>query len=351
MTLPPPATTLTNPYFPRYTRDADWDYVARLSEDANAAGLQVIGSGDVLSWPDYRARRAQCPAMAGIMLARGALIKPWLFTEVGQEGGGSEVEAWWWGVEAIGDGKSPVPPTPPTQHATRLRSRSAGTGIFPLANVWTCWPPFARMAWGTGARTHGAWRLPAASCWSGSVLPGATCPWGCWRCGLVWAVDRWGGWRVGEGVTQAHLLAEQARPAFPTPTRPPARPPQPPVHPSYFSTPARTPTIHSILVACQPAHAKPPFPHALPPANPTSALPAPARPPHLTPPLTHQPLHRSRPSAWGGARRRWPGGPTWRRCLRHQTRQTGLGSASACWARRRPALCSRPNTSPTRTRT
>ena len=307
LTLPPPATTLTNPYFPRYTRDADWDYVARLSEDANAAGLQVIGSGDVLSWADYRARRAQCPAMAGIMLARGALIKPWLFTEVGQEGGGSEVEAWWWGVEAIEDGKSPVPPTPPTQHAIRLRSRSAGTGIFPLANVWTCWPPFARMAWGTGARTHGAWRLPAASCWSGSVLPGATCPWGCWRCGLVWAVDRWGGWRVGEGVTQAHLLAEQARPAFPTPTRPPARPPnRPSIHP-IFPRPPEPPPYIPFLSPASPPTPNPPF--LMPSRPPTPLLHCPRPPAHPTSPhpsptnlcTGHAPAHGVAPAADGRA--------------------------------------------------
>lgn len=62
----------------RYSRSADWDAVARLRRDR---GLTVIGNGDVLTWYEAEARLAQSGAH-GLMLARGALIKPWLFQEI-----------------------------------------------------------------------------------------------------------------------------------------------------------------------------------------------------------------------------------------------------------------------------
>ena len=61
----------------RYTKSADWDVVARLVEELP---IPVIGNGDILTWHEAEARREQSRA-AGVMLARGVLIKPWLFRE------------------------------------------------------------------------------------------------------------------------------------------------------------------------------------------------------------------------------------------------------------------------------
>eukprot|EP00912_Choanoflagellata_sp_UC4_P001870 UC4_evm3s1200 len=62
----------------RYTRDANWDYVNKC---ANATDLPVFGNGDILGWQDVRRRLDHNP-VSGVMLARGALIKPWIFTEI-----------------------------------------------------------------------------------------------------------------------------------------------------------------------------------------------------------------------------------------------------------------------------
>lgn len=64
----------------RYTKLADWDYIRAAA--AAAPGLQLIGNGDIMSFTEYNERVVACPDLATVMLARGALIKPWLFTEV-----------------------------------------------------------------------------------------------------------------------------------------------------------------------------------------------------------------------------------------------------------------------------
>lgn len=64
----------------RYSRLADWDYIKRCAEAA--APLPLVGNGDVFSFTDYEEHISACPQLATVMLARGALIKPWLFTEV-----------------------------------------------------------------------------------------------------------------------------------------------------------------------------------------------------------------------------------------------------------------------------
>ncbi len=64
----------------RYTKQADWDYISQCATSASA--LQLIGNGDIMSYTDYNEHMQACPGLASTMLARGALIKPWLFTEV-----------------------------------------------------------------------------------------------------------------------------------------------------------------------------------------------------------------------------------------------------------------------------
>lgn len=69
----------------RYTKAANWSYintVAKCQDDA-IPPLPIIGNGDVFSWRDYKEKRAKAPATCDCaMLARGALIKPWLPTEL-----------------------------------------------------------------------------------------------------------------------------------------------------------------------------------------------------------------------------------------------------------------------------
>ncbi|KAK9804793.1 hypothetical protein WJX72_005834 [[Myrmecia] bisecta] len=64
----------------RYSRLADWEYIKQCTEAA--PGLQIIGNGDIFSYTDYEQHMADAPQLATTMLARGALIKPWLFTEI-----------------------------------------------------------------------------------------------------------------------------------------------------------------------------------------------------------------------------------------------------------------------------
>jgi tRNA-dihydrouridine synthase 3 len=64
----------------RYRREADWDAIG---EVVAAVSVPVVGNGDLL-FPhevDAALRRAGC---AGVMTARGALIKPWIFREVAE---------------------------------------------------------------------------------------------------------------------------------------------------------------------------------------------------------------------------------------------------------------------------
>lgn len=65
----------------RYTRAADWE---RIGQVAAERGIPVIGNGDVLT--HYEAReRLERSGVAGLMLARGALISPWLFREIREQ--------------------------------------------------------------------------------------------------------------------------------------------------------------------------------------------------------------------------------------------------------------------------
>lgn len=95
----------------RYTREADWDYIsstsalikefnARADAEAdtireadprdsatpatstkNSSGVYFIGNGDVLSHEEYYDHLKHA-GVDGVMIARGALIKPWIFEEI-----------------------------------------------------------------------------------------------------------------------------------------------------------------------------------------------------------------------------------------------------------------------------
>lgn len=62
----------------RYTKLADWDYINTCSQLASP--IPLFGNGDILSYED--AMKARETGVSGLMLARGALIKPWVFTEI-----------------------------------------------------------------------------------------------------------------------------------------------------------------------------------------------------------------------------------------------------------------------------
>ena len=62
----------------RYSRAADWDAIGRVAAER---GVPVIGNGDILTHFEARARCEQS-GVSSVMLARGALIKPWLFREI-----------------------------------------------------------------------------------------------------------------------------------------------------------------------------------------------------------------------------------------------------------------------------
>jgi tRNA-dihydrouridine synthase 3 len=62
----------------RYRRAADWDAIG---EVAAAVPVPVVGNGDLLFPHEIEAARLRS-GCAGVMVSRGALIKPWIFREI-----------------------------------------------------------------------------------------------------------------------------------------------------------------------------------------------------------------------------------------------------------------------------
>jgi tRNA-dihydrouridine synthase 3 len=62
----------------RYRRAADW---ARVMELVQSVDVPVIGNGDILGYADANRHRKES-GCASVMVARGALIKPWIFREI-----------------------------------------------------------------------------------------------------------------------------------------------------------------------------------------------------------------------------------------------------------------------------
>lgn len=67
----------------RYTKLADWEYIEACAQAA--APCPLFGNGDILSYEDYKQRRDIAPTVQGVMIGRGALIKPWIFTEIKEQ--------------------------------------------------------------------------------------------------------------------------------------------------------------------------------------------------------------------------------------------------------------------------
>ena len=62
----------------RYSRAADWDLIGRVASERS---IPVVGNGDILTHFEAAERMARS-GVRSVMLARGALIKPWLFQEI-----------------------------------------------------------------------------------------------------------------------------------------------------------------------------------------------------------------------------------------------------------------------------
>eukprot|EP01102_Stenamoeba_stenopodia_P013754 TRINITY_DN449_c0_g1_i1.p1 TRINITY_DN449_c0_g1~~TRINITY_DN449_c0_g1_i1.p1 ORF type:complete len:679 (-),score=175.96 TRINITY_DN449_c0_g1_i1:208-2094(-) len=63
----------------RYSKQADWSYVKRCVDAS--PDLPIIGNGDIYSWEEYE-KNVESTGVASVMIARGAIIKPWLFQEI-----------------------------------------------------------------------------------------------------------------------------------------------------------------------------------------------------------------------------------------------------------------------------
>ena len=64
----------------RYSRQADWGYIGKCVKAAQP--LPLVGNGDIFAFTDYKEHTEASPRLATTMIARGAIIKPWIFTEV-----------------------------------------------------------------------------------------------------------------------------------------------------------------------------------------------------------------------------------------------------------------------------
>ncbi|KAH9941524.1 hypothetical protein B0H21DRAFT_710495 [Amylocystis lapponica] len=72
----------------RYTKLADWDYIKQCVDAVRAreaeedlSPVPIFGGGDCFSAQDYW-EKMESSGVDGVMVGRGALIKPWIFTEI-----------------------------------------------------------------------------------------------------------------------------------------------------------------------------------------------------------------------------------------------------------------------------
>mmetsp|Transcript_16708 Transcript_16708/g.34389 ORF Transcript_16708/g.34389 Transcript_16708/m.34389 type:complete len:221 (-) Transcript_16708:90-752(-) len=70
----------------RYSRKADWEYISGpCLTAARDSGIPIVGNGDIYNWEDVVRRREQENCPDAFMVARGALIKPWIFREIKEQ--------------------------------------------------------------------------------------------------------------------------------------------------------------------------------------------------------------------------------------------------------------------------
>jgi len=63
----------------RYSKQADWNYIDECAKLASP--IPLYGVGDIYCFEDYY-KRLNETNVSGCMIARGALVKPWIFTEI-----------------------------------------------------------------------------------------------------------------------------------------------------------------------------------------------------------------------------------------------------------------------------
>ncbi|CAI0439577.1 unnamed protein product [Linum tenue] len=68
----------------RYSKSADWEYIYQCARNAPES-LQVLGNGDISAYTDWNIHKASCPELSSCMIGRGALTKPWIFTEIKEQ--------------------------------------------------------------------------------------------------------------------------------------------------------------------------------------------------------------------------------------------------------------------------
>ncbi len=69
----------------RYTKLADYDYIKKCSSEINpnhSNQMQFFGNGDILNPCEYFDALRKNDKLDGILIGRGALIKPWIFDEI-----------------------------------------------------------------------------------------------------------------------------------------------------------------------------------------------------------------------------------------------------------------------------
>ncbi|KAI8114550.1 hypothetical protein M9434_002672 [Picochlorum sp. BPE23] len=71
----------------RYSKPADWNYIKYCAREAaqTSPHIQVVGNGDVFSWQDHVDALQSEDVASDVVttyVARGALVKPWIFTEI-----------------------------------------------------------------------------------------------------------------------------------------------------------------------------------------------------------------------------------------------------------------------------
>jgi len=66
----------------RYSREADWSYIKKV---ADVSPVPLIGNGDIYTYEDFKNNVTNNESIATCMIARGALVKPWVFTEIKEQ--------------------------------------------------------------------------------------------------------------------------------------------------------------------------------------------------------------------------------------------------------------------------
>lgn len=75
----------------RYTKQADWNYISQVADhlrsvenasDLDRPRIQFVGNGDVNNYEDWYRYLDGNENIDSVMVARGALIKPWIFEEI-----------------------------------------------------------------------------------------------------------------------------------------------------------------------------------------------------------------------------------------------------------------------------